>query len=641
MKPTPRMESEIYCKLEDGVSYVKEPGFISSKYRGCSLLTFQQGPRGEFSTKIGIFAEEGISVNIIYPMLKYSQKIGSRPAQSRVISGRPISERADSEACFSLAQQWLSTCLKEHTHICPHNPAAPLPTRVIDVGRTSGAAEPFLHISTGEPVPYIALSHCWGTNQKSLYTTTQENISDRQRAIPLSDMPKTFQDAITITRRLGYQYLWIDSLCIIQNSREDWATESSFMGEYYKNSILTIAADKAAGDDEGFLETPRQSKLFPPVKIPFNGGLFDQGSFVYIRAVPEYDNHNMPLAKRAWVLQEHVLSPRALHYRTEQLVWECQKYSLFEGDANPEISLKSAEAATKRLFLAPEHADADWERARQVQESNTSRQQFPSHYHDHLLDPFNRWYNIVSNFMSRAITKQSDRFPAISGIAREVHKQTGLTYLAGLWREDIIRGLLWTPFGHGRQPPNYLAPSWSWASVEYGVITTNIYHYNQNGIEPQVKAELVSSHIDMDTTDPYGRVKGGHIILRSRWLPVAKWDGLPPRFYPGEHPDGTEAFALWVLFDQKIGKTRWGDHGSRVGVKLGWWDMRNLYLLHLCSTEKERQHGVTDFALLLKPAANKDEYCRVGIALMVPRSFRMSRDPLDMSKWEMKAVKVV
>jgi hypothetical protein len=132
------------------------------------------------------------------------------------------------------------------------------------------------------------------------------------------------------------------------------------MKDYYRNTIATISADMAAGDDEGFLETPRASKSFQPIKVPFRTGTRDKDSFLYIRAVPEHDNHNMPLSKRAWVLQEHILSSRGLHCCSEQLVWECQKYTICETNPTPDVAWHRSQGDIKRFFLVPNPNDPDW-----------------------------------------------------------------------------------------------------------------------------------------------------------------------------------------------------------------------------------------------------------------------------------------
>lgn len=181
----------------------------------------------------------------------------------------------------------------------------------------------------------------------------------------MDELLLTFRDAILFTRGLGYRYLWIDSLCIIQNSYEDWVIELSHMQDYYKYAVLTISADLAEGDHVGFLETARPAS-FPPIKILFRDRSTRTNGFVHIRdtyssyieifqALPFIDLLN----KHAWILQESVLSPRLLRFTTEQLEWECQKDKLVESDMNAQVMYQQNDNSStlyqnmKRFFLSP------------------------------------------------------------------------------------------------------------------------------------------------------------------------------------------------------------------------------------------------------------------------------------------------
>lgn len=93
----------------------------------------------------------------------------------------------------------------------------------------------FLYESKGEAVPYVTLSHCWGqTDSIHSIQTERHNLRDHKKVIKFLSLPKTFQDAVTLCRELGIKYLWIDSLCIIQNDEADWVTESAKMGSIYE-----------------------------------------------------------------------------------------------------------------------------------------------------------------------------------------------------------------------------------------------------------------------------------------------------------------------------------------------------------------------------------------------------------------------
>ncbi len=355
--------------------------------------------------------------------------------------GRPVENRTDSNTCFDLIQGWIRECKENHQDSCPVLEQSPLPTRVIDVSLSSN---PRLVITNKQFGRWVALSHCWGEKVRFVLETT--NLGDRQQGIPLEDMPRAFFDAVKVTRRLGYRYLWIDSLCILQYSYDDWAVESSKMLNYYENSCCTIALDDSSGDEQGFLDVIRTSdddaaQVSCQISSPYSNQTDVRADLqtISIRAFPpSFSEASHFLTTRAWTLQEAILSPRTIHYRTDHLHWHCQKhrkYDLYEGTRDsPEDHFPSV----KYFFL-----------------------QSP----DNLVTR-GAWYRIVTNYMRRNLTFVDDKFPAVAGLARKVGEQTKYTYKAGIWLEDIHAGLLWHCSKPGKRVTRYVAPSWSWASME-------------------------------------------------------------------------------------------------------------------------------------------------------------------------------
>jgi len=141
-----------------------------------------------------------------------------------------------------------------------------LPFRVIDVGEGEDySSHPFLRISNSRSVGvYTTLSWCWGSTKP--LTTTKGTLKARTEKMPMNSLPKTFQDAVVITRSLGIQYLWIDALCIIQDCEEDWKIQSSEMARIYKNSFLTIVPQirRIAVGDVSYRDLRRQNSLSNP-----------------------------------------------------------------------------------------------------------------------------------------------------------------------------------------------------------------------------------------------------------------------------------------------------------------------------------------------------------------------------------------
>jgi len=187
-----------------------------------------------------------------------------------------------------------------------------------------------LHISEpGDRGDYIALSHRWGDlpeEQKRIICTSRDNIDARRhdQGLDMGALPKTFQDAIIVTRKLGKRYLWIDSLCIIQygDNLEDWKKESKRMGVVFSNAYCTIAATSAKDPTRGFLTRPITQYPEPQyVKIHTSS----YGPVYISRVVDDFhgDVETGILNQRAWALQERALSRRTIHFTTTQAYWEC------------------------------------------------------------------------------------------------------------------------------------------------------------------------------------------------------------------------------------------------------------------------------------------------------------------------------
>lgn len=158
------------------------------------------------------------------------------------------------------------------------------------------------------------LSHCWGKpsdEELKSFCTTPENYHDRLEGFSINDLPKTFQDAVRVTRILGKKYLWIDAICIIQGPGGDWKTEARKMEDAFACAFVTIAATSARGWQEGFLTPEMTGKA--------------QGVPRGKTCACDFDKvvDGGALGKRAWVLQERVLSRQTIHFTATHVFWEC------------------------------------------------------------------------------------------------------------------------------------------------------------------------------------------------------------------------------------------------------------------------------------------------------------------------------
>jgi hypothetical protein len=260
------------------------------------------------------------------------------------------------------------------------------------------------------------------------------NFQAMHAGIQEDDLCKTFKDALFITRALGFNYIWIDSLCIIQDDPDDWRKEASKMCGVYRGSTLTLAASSAPDGSRGCLynrspETLRRIQRYS-VQIPVNGT-----SKMYDLLDPNLREENVqkgPLSTRGWVLQERVLSPRTLHFTEVQLYWECNEKM-------------ACETFQEKLQYDESDNLIQWTGHRDM------------------------WASIVHHYTRRNLTYGSDKLVAMSGMAQWVHHQTGDQYLAGLWKNSLKLQLLWEFEGsHGRYFEER-APSWSWAAYDGGI----------------------------------------------------------------------------------------------------------------------------------------------------------------------------
>jgi hypothetical protein len=228
----------------------------------------------------------------------------------------------------TLMKSWLNTCLKSHASCGIIYDTKFMPSRLIDVGseRQNFVNLTDAWLSSGRPSSkYLTLSHCWGLSMPESAKTTTLNLSRHFRRIRIRKLPKTFRDAIMMTRRLGYRYIWIDSLCIIQNSELDWTHESALMGKIYSHSSCTLAAAGSADCHGGLFRNRKELAIFKESSAP---GTVNASPFVLVKNA--YVNWEIvfdrsPLNTRGWTLQERELSPRIIYFTKETLLFECRE----------------------------------------------------------------------------------------------------------------------------------------------------------------------------------------------------------------------------------------------------------------------------------------------------------------------------
>jgi len=222
-----------------------------------------------------------------------------------------------------------------------------LPSRFVDVGSQDRTVEPRLvsssRISTIEK--YTMLSHCWGANPENMpLRTTRSTKTAHTISLPIATLPKTFRDAVSVTRALNIRYIWIDSLCIVQDDLENWKQEAAKIASIYENSFLTFAAVDSPNSNGGlFLDSIIQPAHidFTPRADPSRATTSEKTQSTayllqFLRTRSNQDKlhlYNAPLYKRGWVFQEVMLSSRSLHFREHQMYWKC--HSGLRSEMNP------------------------------------------------------------------------------------------------------------------------------------------------------------------------------------------------------------------------------------------------------------------------------------------------------------------
>ncbi|KAK7720263.1 hypothetical protein SLS63_009935 [Diaporthe eres] len=292
-----------------------------------------------------------------------------------------------------------------------------LPTRVLDV-QAEGASEGCRIIqSMGRTGKYAALSHCWGGVITPVLC--EGTIRDFLEDLPVSQLAANFQDTVKIVRELGLRYLWIDSLCILQDSALDWQVESANMAAVYQNAAVTIYASTSPGSKHGIfpreestIKRPKPNKVNVPV-FPHR----DDKQFVQVQMLEEAEDEDLwkldvmsPLAIRGWCLQELILSPRRLFCGKKQLYWQClHDYQAADGlPRSPGVRTTTSEYQ---------------ETMRQIHSTRKpSRQEVLSEY-----------YTLVSRYSYRKLSYGSDKLLALTGLTSQLHAAVGGEYIAGLW----------------------------------------------------------------------------------------------------------------------------------------------------------------------------------------------------------------
>jgi len=403
---------------------------------------------------------------------------------------RTRARSSTSSANFRIMLQWIQHCNKHHTcRVAKSDASECLPARLLKIGQDLDSQIRLINTNdTKLQAPYATLSYCWGSGLPVKLTSS--SLSAFERSIWVAALPKTLRDAVIVARQIGVNYLWIDALCIIQDSSDDWEKEARKMAEIYSRSYCNIAATHTRSCDDGLFTINDYGKsAVICVDTRWDGvDIYRLGLVDYEFVIKKLER--APLNSRGWVLQERFLSPRTIHFGDDQVLWEC--YGGYKCEAFPfgPIFGMATDFAKRRLSNQPECTRPY---------SNTD-------------EAYALWGHLVGKFCSCKLTFPRDKLIAISGLARKFQSAMNDEYIAGLWWNQLPAQLAWT--GEKTiKPLQYRAPSWSWASLE-GMISIHRLQADILGL-----INPIEYNIEYATEDKYGEVTSGSIRVSGKLFP--------------------------------------------------------------------------------------------------------------------------
>jgi len=369
-----------------------------------------------------------------------------------------------------------------------------LPTRLLDLGRSNSDIR-LWETPINARGKYACLSHCWG--KQKLIQTKKDNLEAFKTGISWSSIPKTFQDAINFTRNLNLQFLWIDSLCIVQDDQDDWNKEAAKMASIYRDSWIMLAATGSKDSQGGlfFDRNPRKTGVF---KRSARNGV---GCEVMVRPrIRHYDDKYdvrdiryqfeslFPLLKRAWAFQERLIAPRVVHFCQEDIMWECMEQcccycgNFSPRDFHPKLTHANSSSATAI-----------------------------------------GWRRLVEEYSKHDLTYEEDRLPALAGLS----DQTGRgRYLAGLWEDSLVGDLCWKRLDSATvkaKDVEFSSPTWSWSALG-GQPIYYPYFPLESGIV-QLCEIMEINYTPLAKSNPRGQVNNAKLVIRGHVIETTLKDG--------------------------------------------------------------------------------------------------------------------
>jgi hypothetical protein len=413
---------------------------------------------------------------------------------ARYVTPRPVQGDLSPDSTQKQIRTWLAQC-NQHKN-CQPQVHVQLPSRVIDIGLTDDLETPRIISSRGQLGTYACLSYVWGTERNCLLTKSK--LKSSMNGLSAEDIPQTIKDAMAVARTIPVRYLWVDALCILQDSEQEKTYEIAQMAQIYKSALVTIVAAGSTGSSSGFLHY--RPKLIPDNwrqgerRIPSRINESTFGSITCVIPFGMYQEDQEPINRRAWTLQEQLMAPRLLTYTSHTLQWRC-----------------ATEVANMNDSIYYEHA-------------NKTTLNKLTRATSEGLEASQRWRKMVAKYTLRELSVPNDKLPALAGIAKDFVDILGPRYYAGIWENYMVMQLAWDIVYPASKVTDYRAPSWSWASVN-GSISYASSGLLRNRFSEFDKPEcvVVSAFTTPKSDDSlYGEVTNGQLKLRARsrkgWL---------------------------------------------------------------------------------------------------------------------------
>ena len=475
------------------------------------------------------------------------------------------------EACWGTALGWLETCITKHASCIASAMAPILPKRIIDVLPDNEQTHARIILpATNTAARFVALSHCWGSQEdKPMTKLTSENQTTWQRhGIDVQSLPLNFRDAITATRRLGIRYLWIDALCILQDSTADWVAEAPKMANIFGTATLVLSATSAKHCDDGILQ-PRLSTC-SPLLGPSKNWFLTRPKLTFTTTMESEINAGH-LSSRGWAAQERMVAQRVLHYTPAGMIWECNTHLRSE---LPWVKAEENKRLIPNLLAAHRRSRRDDQSDPMPIPKGTTSSRFWPYRLPHRPAKkkeiagrrtrdgggtnsqgetwtdagvfLKEWSNCITLYSSRDLTFPSDKLAAVAGIAAifQASLPPAGEYLAGAWSGCMAMCLGWAKRVHyPHKLPSlsdhaFRAPSWSWAAGD-GRISWPREEEDQSSspratrsltFYPELDARLVEHHIvpvDGDGPNHFiGAQEGSYITLEANCIHPSDLSGI-------------------------------------------------------------------------------------------------------------------